>query len=61
MRIQRSIYYVEWQDISSLQEALQTAINILDQNEDDFRIYTIGGNTYALHSAVDIDNPCILL
>ncbi|MDR1910922.1 MAG: CRISPR-associated endonuclease Cas2 [Helicobacteraceae bacterium] len=60
LRIQRSVYYAEWSDMESLQEILQSALDQIDPTKDDFRIYEIYGKTYALHAAIDIDNPCIL-
>jgi CRISPR-associated endonuclease Cas2 len=61
MRIQRSVYYTEWNNIASLQKALSPAIDRIDPKSDDFRIYKISGKTYALHSAIDIDKPYIFI
>ena len=61
MRIQRSIYFYEKVSKKELNSLVDRVLAVLDEKADDFRVYTIKNNGICLGSAVDLDNPLILL
>lgn len=61
MRIQRSVYFYERATKKELNSLIDRVLEILNQKEDDFRVYTIKNRGFRLGDAVDLDNPLILL
>lgn len=61
IRIQRSVYLYEDVTKNELDILTKKILNILDENFDDLRIYTIKDKGINLESAVDLNNPLILI
>lgn len=57
MRIQYSVFYAPSVTQEGLFDIIETINDIIDQQEDDVRIYTILDAGYALGQAVDFDDP----
>ena len=57
MRIQYSVFYAPSVSQEKLFDIIETVNDIIDQEEDDVRIYTILDAGYALGQAVDLDDP----
>ena len=61
IRIQRSVYFYEQMSREELDILLEKVLKVLDEKVDDLRIYTIKDKGVALGSAVDLNNPLILI
>jgi len=61
MRIQRSVYLYERVSKKELDILIQKILDILDEEFDDLRIYTIKNRGISLGNAIDLNNPLILL
>ena len=61
MRIQYSVYFYENVTKKELDILIKKILNILDKDFDDFRVYTIKDKGINLESAIDLNNPLILI
>ena len=61
MRIQYSVFYAPSVSQEKLFDIIETVNDIIDQEEDDVRIYTIMDAGYALGQAVDLEDPLIFV
>lgn len=61
LRIQRSIYFYGDVTKKELTVLVEEVLTILNEKEDDLRIYTIKNSGIHLGSAVDLDNPFIFV
>ncbi len=59
LRIQRSVYFYEKVTKKEVISLVKNILKILDEKEDDLRIYTIKHKGIALAGAVDLKNPLI--
>ncbi|GHS86310.1 hypothetical protein FACS189487_00320 [Campylobacterota bacterium] len=59
-RIQRSLYYTEWENLDELMQTLAPVLAMVNPDYDDLRIFKISGTTYALPGAIDLENPLII-
>jgi len=60
MRMQYSVYFYEQVSQIELNLFVQKIVKLIDQEEDDIRIYSIKNRGIALGNAIDLDNPLIL-
>lgn len=56
LRIQLSIYYCPDFTFLELSSLVKKIVEIMDENEDDFRIYKIKKGAISFMSAIDLDN-----
>jgi len=61
MRVQRSVYLYERVSKKELDILIQKILDILDEEFDDLRIYTIKNRGISLGNAIDLNNPLILI
>ncbi len=61
IRIQRSVYFYEQVTQKELNTLTAEVLKILDEEADDLRIYTIKNRGIHLGSAIDLNNPFILI
>lgn len=59
MRIQHSVYFYQSVTKQELAKLIDDVLQILDEDEDDLRVYTIKNRGIALGEGVDLDNPLI--
>ena len=61
MRIQYSVYFYEGVSKKELMYLVEKVEAILDEELDDFRVYTIKNKGICLGDAVDLSNPLIFV
>lgn len=59
MRIQRSVYLCKDVTQNELFEILEKVIKLINNNEDDLRIYKIKKGSISLQSGIDLENPTV--
>jgi len=61
LRVQYSIYLFECEIKEELYRVIDGLLKIVDEKEDDLRVYAIGKKKIHLGVAIDLDNPDIII
>ncbi len=60
MRIQLSIYLYEQVTQNELMILIENIVSLMDENEDDLRIYRVKNRGISIGKAIDLDNTTII-
>jgi len=60
LRVQYSIYLLECDSKEDLHEVIDGLLKIINEKEDDLRVYAIGKEQISMGIAIDLNNPYIL-